>query len=154
MRKNEGITLIALIITVIILVILTGITINNVMKSNLFGLARGAVENYLEAGQREQEAIDEILAYLGGTEKLDTTEIDKKLVLQDQISYQDSKEELENPDRGFYKPIDIYLTGNSFNEKDGDLQGRCNSIKEKKIKLINLQFSLDELSGNVNGTRR
>ena len=64
MRKEGGITLIALIITVIILIILTGITISNVTKSNLFGLAKSAVDNYIKAGEEEQEALNKIMKYL------------------------------------------------------------------------------------------
>ncbi len=65
MRKNEGITLIALIITIIILIILTAITISNVMNSNLFGLAKGAAENYIQAGKEEDSKIDELIGELG-----------------------------------------------------------------------------------------
>ncbi len=39
MRKNKGITLIALIITIIILLILTGVSINLLIKGDLFGSA-------------------------------------------------------------------------------------------------------------------
>ena len=78
MKKNEGITLIALIITIIILIILTAITISNVMNSNLFGLAKGAAENYVQAGEEEQDKIDELTSYLGsenGEEKANAPEL-------------------------------------------------------------------------------
>ncbi len=68
MRKNEGITLIALIITIIILIILTAITISNVMNANLFGLAKGAAENYIQAGKEEGSAINEIMNTVAGIE--------------------------------------------------------------------------------------
>ncbi len=60
-ERNQGITLIALIITIVILIILTAVTINNVMNSNLFNLAKGAAENYVQAGKEEQEEINEII---------------------------------------------------------------------------------------------
>lgn len=44
MRKNKGITLIALIITIIILLILTGVSINLLIKGDLFGSAEKAVK--------------------------------------------------------------------------------------------------------------
>ncbi len=62
MRKERGITLIALIITIIILIILTAITISNVVNSNLFGLAKGAAENYIQAGKEESGTIDNLLS--------------------------------------------------------------------------------------------
>ncbi len=68
MKKNEGITLIALIITIIILIILTAITISNVMNANLFGLAKGAAENYIQAGKEEGSAINEIMNTVAGIE--------------------------------------------------------------------------------------
>ncbi len=65
MKKERGITLIALIITIIILIILTAVTISNVMNSNLFGLAKGAAENYIQAGKEEDNKIDELIGELG-----------------------------------------------------------------------------------------
>ncbi len=67
MKEERGITLIALIITIIILIILTAITISNVMNSNLFGLAKGAAENYTQAGKEEQDKIDELVEALDGS---------------------------------------------------------------------------------------
>ena len=43
-NRNEGITLIALIITIIILLILVGVSINLAIKGDLFGSAEKAVE--------------------------------------------------------------------------------------------------------------
>ncbi len=55
MKKERGITLIALIITIIVLLILAGITINFVLGDNgLFKTAKEAGEKYDEAGAREK----------------------------------------------------------------------------------------------------
>ena len=62
MKKNEGITLIALIITIIILIILTAVTINNVIGSNLIDFATKAAENYADAGKEEEEKISELIS--------------------------------------------------------------------------------------------
>ena len=43
MKKNRGITLIALIITVILLLILVGVSVNVIIKGNLFSNAQKAV---------------------------------------------------------------------------------------------------------------
>ena len=61
MRKNEGITLIALIITIIILIILTAVTLNNVIGTDLIGLATKAVENYTDAEKDEVDKVDELV---------------------------------------------------------------------------------------------
>ncbi|MCI8352685.1 MAG: hypothetical protein HFJ58_03645, partial [Clostridia bacterium] len=59
MVNNKGITLIALIITIIILLILAGVTINLILGENgLFSTAQKAGEDYKQAGAREKlEAI-------------------------------------------------------------------------------------------------
>ena len=71
MKKNKGITLIALIITIIILIILTAVTINNVIGTDLIGFATKAVENYIEAEQREKNILNGILNG-NGTEETKT----------------------------------------------------------------------------------
>ena len=53
--KERGITLIALIITIIILLILAGVTINVILGENgLFSIAKQAGEDYKQAGAREK----------------------------------------------------------------------------------------------------
>ena len=64
MKKNEGITLIALIITIIILIILTAVTINNVIGTDLIGFATKAVENYTDA-EKEEDKINELMSQGG-----------------------------------------------------------------------------------------
>ena len=55
MVKNKGITLIALIVTIILLLILAGITINLILgKNGLFNTAKKAGNSYEEAGAREK----------------------------------------------------------------------------------------------------
>ncbi len=66
MKKNEGITLIALIITIIILVILTAVTINNVIGSDLIGFATKAAEDYIDAAEEENKVIQKTMALSAG----------------------------------------------------------------------------------------
>ena len=61
MKKNQGITLIALIITIIILIILTAVTINNVIGTDLIGFATKAVENYTDAARDEADKVDKLV---------------------------------------------------------------------------------------------
>ena len=64
MKKNQGITLIALIITIIILIILTAVTINNVIGTDLIGFATKAVENYTDAAEDEADKVDKLVGTL------------------------------------------------------------------------------------------
>ena len=61
MRKNRGITLIALIITIIILLILVGVSLNLVIKGNLFGSTKKAVDGTNAKVNKQQSAIDELM---------------------------------------------------------------------------------------------
>ena len=64
MSKNKGITLIALIITIIILLILVGVSINLAIKGNLFGSAEKAVSGTNDKVAQEQTRVDELMGEL------------------------------------------------------------------------------------------
>ena len=71
MKKNSGITLVALVITIIILLILAGISIQALTQTNLFNQAKQA-KNATENSQKEEnkilsEYIDEMNKYLPET---------------------------------------------------------------------------------------
>ena len=53
MRRNRGITLIALIITIIIMLILVAVSVNVLIKSNLIGTAENTVDKYKTASEEE-----------------------------------------------------------------------------------------------------
>ena len=69
MRKNRGITLIALIITIIILLILVGVSINLAIKGDLFGSAEKAVSGTNDKVALEQTRVDELMGELDEIEK-------------------------------------------------------------------------------------
>lgn len=59
MKEQKGITLVALVITIIILLILAGISIATLSGDNgLFNRARQAKNNTLDAQNRENEALN------------------------------------------------------------------------------------------------
>ncbi len=60
MERNKGITLIALIITIIILLILAGISLNLLIKGDLFGSAQKAVNGINEKIAEQQSIADEL----------------------------------------------------------------------------------------------
>lgn len=59
MKKQNGITLIALVITIIILLILAGITIASLQNSGMFGKSRNAVNSYKNSENEEQVRLNE-----------------------------------------------------------------------------------------------
>ena len=68
-NKNKGITLIALIITIIILLILVGVSINPAIKGDLFGSAEKAVSGTNDKTAQEQTRVDELMGELGRVEE-------------------------------------------------------------------------------------
>lgn len=60
LKGQKGITLVALVITIIILLILAGVTISLTLGDNgLFKTAQGAAKNYSDAAQQEQNLVDD-----------------------------------------------------------------------------------------------
>ena len=79
MRKNKGITLIALIITIIVMLILVAVSVNILIKSNLIGTAEKTVNKYKTASEEESNGgvieidgkkYNSIDDYMKGKEKL------------------------------------------------------------------------------------
>ena len=71
MKNRKGITLIALIITIVILIILAGVAINlTVGENGIFNKAKFAKEKYTNEEYLEQEQLNEIYAYLNKDSKL------------------------------------------------------------------------------------
>ena len=64
MPERGGITLIALIITIIVLVILAAVSISAVYNSNIIGFATNGAINYAEESKRENESLDHTASIL------------------------------------------------------------------------------------------
>ena len=69
MKKNKGITLIALIITIIILLILVGVSLNLLIKGDLFGSAEKAVTGTNAKVNEQQTRVDELMGELDEVER-------------------------------------------------------------------------------------
>ena len=76
MRKNRGITLIALIITIIILLILVGVSVNLLIKGDLFGSAEKAVNGTNAKVEEEQTRVDELMGKLEDVNNKSSKHID------------------------------------------------------------------------------
>ena len=92
LKKEKGITLIALVVTIIVLIILAGISINLVLGNNgIITKARDARSNFARAANEEQTGLDALLAEMN--EKIDgnsskgTLQIPEELKVGDTISY-------------------------------------------------------------------
>ncbi len=63
--KNKGITLVALVVTIVIMLILAGVTLRLALGENgLFNISKQSVEKYEESVQNEEEELDELLEEL------------------------------------------------------------------------------------------
>ena len=61
MKNNKGITLIALVVTIIILLILAGVSITTLSGNGLFGRAESSAAKYQQASEAENSTISSIL---------------------------------------------------------------------------------------------
>ena len=52
-NRNKGITLVALIITIVVMLILVAVSVNVIIKSNLIGTAEKTVDKYKTASEEE-----------------------------------------------------------------------------------------------------
>lgn len=133
MKKEKGITLIALIVTIVILIILASVTINLLFGNNgIFSKAKYAGESYKQAALEE-----EYMSLLVNT-------------VRQNISYEESKESIDNPDRGFYLAFCINLEDGKG--KIESLKSRIKDLKRNKFSLIHLRIDIGILSSNSKGT--
>ena len=123
MKKNNGITIIALIITIIILLIISGITIAAMTKKGLFENADKAKEEYLIEQAREQLEI-----------KKSEIQVEKK----GEATLEDFVECLKEDDKYEYK---VSLT------KTASLIGNVpnlNNVEEIYVTCENIEFKVDK----------
>ena len=67
LKNKNGITLVALVITIIILLILAGISISSLTNNGLFGKAKDAEKAYNQAVKDEQTMLNFYELYIEGT---------------------------------------------------------------------------------------
>ena len=65
-KKDEGITLIALIITVIVMLLLAFVAVSSINGFGLFGRVNNAVSSYNKSVEDEEGAIKNALGWLDG----------------------------------------------------------------------------------------
>ncbi len=125
MRKNIGITLISLVVTIVVLIILAGVSINMLVGDNgIITLAQKAKEKTIYAGQEEQEQLNQLYLEIGESGIDDSGKKDEIIeLLQKQV------EELQ-------QQIDDQAT------QIADLESQ---ISNKDENINNVQSELDNL---------
>ena len=82
-RKNKGITLVALVVTIIILLILAGISISALTHTGLFGKAKLAKDKYSNSEKLEnttlQEYEEKVYSYIEGSSREDGDYVSKDI---------------------------------------------------------------------------
>ena len=86
MRKNKGITLVALIITIIVMLILVAVSVNVLIKSNLIGIAEKTASEYNKVAEKEGN---------GGTIEIDGKKYNS---IEDYIKKNGTTEDEDLPD--------------------------------------------------------
>ena len=66
-KMEKGITLIALIITIVVLLILAAVAISSIQNDGILHYAQNAAKDYNQAAKNEQYALDYLESYLAGT---------------------------------------------------------------------------------------
>ena len=146
MNKNKGITLIALIITIIILLILAGITIGTLTGENgLFTRAQQAKEKTQESQEKENKTIENYIAQIDEMSD-ENTLVNKvksgKIKIGDYVKYEPNSIDINSDE---YKTLvsnwgETY-SGSKNNStanliQDTTLNWRVLDIKDGKVRLI------------------
>lgn len=137
MRKNRGITLIALIITIIILLILVGVSVNLLIKGDLFGSAEKAVNGTNAKVEEEQTRVDELMGELDEIEKEYCSHIwkDGEIITNATCTTAGKK---QNVCEKCKKVIEVEVPALGHNYENG-VCTRCGIAEEKK----KINFTID-----------
>ena len=137
-KENKGITLVALVITIIILLILAGITISSLTNTGLFEKAKEKTANATENQAKTlNEYEDELNKYVSGTTQ--TQKLADKVKVGDYVSY--TPDELSNESLTTLKTNLNTYSGNSSSTanpaiKRDDLNWRVLDIQNGQVRLI------------------
>ena len=140
-KENKGITLVALVITIIILLILAGITISSLTNTGLFEKAKEAKEKTANATENQAKTLneyeDELNKYVSGTTQ--TQKLADKVKVGDYVSY--TPDELSNESLTTLKTNLNTYSGNSSSTanpaiKRDDLNWRVLDIQNGQVRLI------------------
>lgn len=144
--KNKGITLIALVITIIILLILTGITIVSLRGSGLFEKSKLATEEYNKSQIKEelQLAVNTIqIQLMKENEEISIENIVEKLKENDGNYLNENIEKLDSDGtNGKYQGYNFYIDLKTF---EVILGNKVNQINSSKYMIFNGNTYFDTL---------
>ena len=152
-QNKAGITLVALVITIIVLLILAGITINlTIGQRGILRRAEEAGRNYQEAAKREDEQLsnflkeaDDIIDGLGGESKpLPENALAKKVQIGDYVAYDPKEGVTDTSKLSYTSPVG---TGSSHGNGYTDTpEGQTFNVEENTKWRV---LSKDEQTGEV-----
>ena len=152
-NNKAGITLVALVITIIILLILAGIVINlTIGQRGILRRAEEAGRNYQEAAKREDETLsnflkeaDDIIDGLGGQSKpLPENALAKKVEIGDYVAYNPKEGVTDESKLSYTSPVG---TGSSHGNGYTDIpEGQTFTVEENTKWRV---LSKDETTGEV-----
>jgi len=81
MKKEDGVTLVALVTTIIVLIILVSVSVNIAVNEGIIGNAKSAVDDYMDKSEESEAKLAQAQMAMGGSVKGEN-----KVVLADTIS--------------------------------------------------------------------
>ena len=139
-KKNNGITLVALVITIVILLILAGISISALSNTGIFQKAKDAKKASENAEKEQNKTLDnyekELDQYL--PQKLVDKVNDGTIKVGDYISYTPDKASTEESvqELAVYSGTDANKTLTQEIDKETGLKWRVLDVKDGKVRLI------------------
>ena len=172
LEKQKGITLIALIISIIVMLILAAVSINIIINQGIITKSKTASDKYNQKAEEEQENLtswEQLIEQYGGTDTAVPQELKAYLLGKDvntvmnaeNMTFKDNPDTIENESETIVFK-DIMPTGSAFNNsyaiiqyKDLEYKIRVSYIKNEDIYKIDLIVLLNrELKGNEGKTVR
>lgn len=151
MKRQSGITLIALIVTIIILLILAGISISMVLgKNGILNKAENSVARYIVAEQEEQEQLQNLADYIEKYASYETGTNENKSKSIEIITLEESQEKLVDGNWVTWKDINtrtsrvnVYLESIYYKPEFNEFFARKFAINTVKQIGINFYDSVD-----------
>ena len=137
LKQNKGITLVALIITIVVMLILVAVSVNVVIKSNLIGTAEKTVNKYSKAAEEESNGgtieingkkYASIEDYIEGNEQYDPDGWVMAWTCADGGSWSDTIEEGGTAEGNIVAKL--YKTGNKITPSSFEFNGKTCTFNE------------------------
>ena len=146
-REEKGITLVALVVTIIVLIILAGVTLNIVLDNDgIINKAQQAVGDYENSQREEQEILNELENYMnnpGGGSGGGITYVGDVPIPSEYTASQISTEDSESEGLVIYE-IPEGATVNWTDNEDGDGKNQSTITLPGETEVKNLQETVNQ----------